>query len=83
MGATPVVPRRRRQRSGMRSAYRHPQAIPLGTDRVAIALLGKKTLNCRGAGPVNCRTLSANVFGDRQWIIDLEFDGEERLSFLP
>ena len=58
------------------------KTIPLGTDRAAaIALLSKETLHCQGiAGPVNCQTLSANVLGYKQWIIDLEFDGDERLS---
>jgi hypothetical protein len=57
------------------------KAIPLGTDRAAaIALLRKETLDCQGAGPVNCQALTANVLGRMQWIIDLEFDGEGRLS---
>ena len=57
------------------------KTIPLGTDRAAaIALLSKETLHCQGAGPVNCQTLSANVLGYKQWIIDLEFDRDERLS---
>ena len=57
------------------------KAIPLGTDRAAaIALLRKEKLDCQGGGPVNCQALTANVFGYKQWIIDLEFDGEERLS---
>ena len=55
--------------------------IPLGTDRAAaIALLRKEKLDCQGAAQVNCQALTANVFGSKQWIIDLEFDGEERLS---
>jgi hypothetical protein len=57
------------------------KAMPLGTDRAAaIALLSKEKLDCQGAGPVNCQALTANVLGYKQWIIDLEFDGEERLS---
>ena len=58
------------------------KTIPLGTDRAeAIALLGKETLHCQGnAGPVNCQALTANILGSKQWIIDLEFDGDERLS---
>ncbi|WFU15918.1 hypothetical protein [Bradyrhizobium sp. CB3481] len=57
------------------------KAMPLGTDRAAaIALLRKEKLDCQGAGPVNCQALTANVLGSKQWIIDLEFDGEERLS---
>ncbi|MEH2519515.1 hypothetical protein V1279_005088 [Bradyrhizobium sp. AZCC 1610] len=56
--------------------------IPLGTDReAAIALLSKEKFDCKGiAGPTNCQTLSTNVLGYKQWIVDLEFDADGRLS---
>jgi len=56
--------------------------IPLGTDReAAIALLHKEKLHCQGiAGPVNCQTLSTNILGYKQWIVDLEFNADGRLS---
>ena len=56
--------------------------VPLGTDRaVAIAVLRRKKLGCRGiAGPINCQTMSPNVLGYKQWIVDLEFDGDGHLS---
>ena len=56
--------------------------IPLGTDReVAIASLSKEKFDCKGiAGPTNCQTLSTNVLGYKQWIVDLEFDADGRLS---
>jgi hypothetical protein len=56
--------------------------IPLGTDReAAIAVLHREKLHCQGiAGPVNCQTLSRNVLGSKQWIVDLEFDADGRLS---
>jgi hypothetical protein len=56
--------------------------VPLGTDREAtIALLRKEKLGCQGiAGPLNCQTMTPNVLGYKQWIVDLEFDADGRLS---
>jgi hypothetical protein len=56
--------------------------VPLGTDReAAIALLRKENLGCQGvAGPINCQTMTPNVLGYKQWILDLEFDADGRLS---
>jgi hypothetical protein len=56
--------------------------VPLGTDReAAIAVLRKEKLGCQGvAGPITCQTMSPNVLGYKQWIVDLEFDADGHLS---
>jgi hypothetical protein len=36
--------------------------------------------NRKGNEFVNCQTMSPNVFGYKQWIVDLEFDGDGHLS---
>jgi hypothetical protein len=56
--------------------------VPLGTDgETALAVLHNERLDCRGnAGPINGQTMSPNVLGYKQWILDLEFDADDRLS---
>jgi hypothetical protein len=58
------------------------KVVPLGTDReAAVAVLRREKLGCRGiAGPITCQTMSPNVRGYKQWIVDLEFDGDGHLS---
>ena len=58
------------------------KTIPLGTGReAAIAVLRKEKLGCKGiAGPITCQTVSPNVLGYCQWIVNLEFDSDEHLS---
>ena len=36
--------------------------------------------NRKGNGFVNCQTMSPSVLGYKQWIVDLEFDGDGHLS---
>jgi hypothetical protein len=44
-------------------------------------VLRKEKLDCQGiAGPITCQTMSPNVLGYMQWIVDLEFDADGHLS---
>lgn len=55
--------------------------VPMGTDREAVLAALRKEMGCRGiAGPINCQTLSPNVLGYKQWIVDLEFDADNHLT---
>jgi hypothetical protein len=56
--------------------------VPLGTDRdAAMVMLRKEKLDCRGvAAPITCGATSPNVLGLKQWMINLEFDTDGRLS---
>ena len=56
--------------------------VSLGTDREAVlAVLHNEKLHCRGnTGPINCQTMSPNLLGYKQWILDLEFDADDHLS---
>lgn len=58
------------------------KTVPLGTTREAtLAVLRKEKLGCQDtAGPTTCGTMSPNVLGHKQWMINLEFDGDGRLS---
>ena len=46
----------------------------------ARGLTNRPNPNRKGSEFVNCQTMSPNVLGYKQWIIDLEFDGDSHLS---